>query len=118
MTEIKDIANLFDRPREAEDWLRKLTTPEGTIIWGINCREPVKIGELFNGLANHNGKQPYSTKRLATYVHRQLFSEIRESDPNEPSQSLNFAVRSKHGSLDYQDRKDYGKPYKNRIYDK
>ncbi len=111
MTTINDIANLFDRPVEAEEWLRKLTLPTGMIYWGRSRRQ-LSTEDLFNDLANREGTERYRVRTLATLVHRQLNpSDVK---PTEPSWSNNYAQSSRRGSLDYYDRMDYGKARKRR----
>ncbi len=109
MTTIKDIANLFDTPVEAEHLLKKITLSDGTINWGRQ-RKQLSPEDLFNDLANRDGSGPYQVRTLTTLVHRQLNPDVK---PTELSCSHNYAQSSKRASLDHYDRMDYNKP--NRI---
>ncbi len=110
MTTIKDIANLFDAPSEAEQWLGKLVLSDGTISWGRK-RRLVSTEDLFSDLANREGTEPYRVRTLATLVHRQLNPDVK---PTDPSWSNNYAVSSRLASLDDYDRMDYGKASRRR----
>ncbi len=112
MTTIKDIANLFDAPLEAEHWLEKLVLPNGTIFWGRKGRA-ISADDLFSDLANRDGTEPYQVRTLATLINNQLHPKS-DVPPGEPSQSHNYGVSSRLPSLNDYDRMDYGKASRRR----